>query len=107
MTLHNSKFQGIPASPEYMRTMARRFGLNADSFGRAVSALSAVDRRGGDVVQAASAKSGIDARILDRIFSVLGGELPLSANDDHLPELYDDSTVDDVMARAMAMYKGR
>lgn len=74
MSLFDSILKNISGSPDDIRNLAHKVGIDPAMAEKAIAALGQAHQMQGDTVELASAKTGLDTGTLGKIVEQIGGE---------------------------------
>lgn len=74
MSIFNDLLKNIAGAPDDVTNLAAKVGIDPALAEKAIAALGKAHQMEGDTVELASAKTGLDAGILNKIVGHIGGE---------------------------------
>ena len=104
MALFDDILGKVGGHPELVN-MAAKLGISPEQAEKAVAALGEAHQQPGDTVQAAAAKTGLDAGILSQVVEQIGGEGSLTRFAEMLDADDDGSVLDDILGFANRLFK--
>ena len=103
MGLFDSILSQVGGNPT-VANMAEKFGIDPDLAAKAVAALGEAHQDPGDTIEVASAKTGMDAQMLEQIRDAIGGEGSLAKFASMLDRDGDGSPLDDIADMASGFF---
>ena len=104
MALFDDILGKVGGHPELVN-MAAKLGISPEQAEKAVAALGEAHQQPGDTVQAAAAKTGLDAGILSQVVEQIGGEGSLTRFAEMFDADDDGSVLDDILGFANRLFK--
>ena len=103
MGLFDSILSQVGGNPT-VTNMAEKFGIDPDLAAKAVAALGEAHQDPGDTIEVATAKTGMDAQMLEQIRDAIGGEGSLAKFASMLDRDGDGSPLDDIADMASGFF---
>ena len=96
MSIFDSILKEISGSPDDVRNLAHKLGIDPKMAETAIGALAKAHPIEGDTVEIASARTGMDTAVLSQVVEAIGGEGSLSNFASMLDLDGDGSALDDI-----------
>lgn len=104
MSIFDSILKGISGSPDDVRNLAHKIGVEPQMVETAIGALAKAHPIEGDTVEIAAAKTGMDTAVLSQIVDAIGGEGSLTNFASMLDLDGDGNPLDDIAGMAGKLF---